>query len=151
LLAKPTGAVCNLDCSYCFFLSKEMLYPGSRFRMADDVLEAYAQPSGAGAQAAETGSGYDLGMAHDSPSREQICLYTDRLCLRAPIPRDAEAMHELFADPEVMHGLNRDPISELEETRAMIERGIGRWRTEGSGHSFSRPLRLIGGLSDGRV
>ena len=26
LLAKPTGAVCNLDCDYCFFLSKEMLY-----------------------------------------------------------------------------------------------------------------------------
>lgn len=41
LLAKPTGAVCNLDCEYCFFLSKEMLYPGSRFRMADDLLEAY--------------------------------------------------------------------------------------------------------------
>ena len=41
LLAKPTGAVCNLDCSYCFFLSKEMLYPGSRFRMADDLLETY--------------------------------------------------------------------------------------------------------------
>jgi uncharacterized protein len=41
LLAKPTGAVCNLDCTYCFFLSKEMLYPGSRFRMADDLLEAY--------------------------------------------------------------------------------------------------------------
>ena len=33
--------MCNLDCSYCFFLSKEMLYPGSRFRMADDLLEAY--------------------------------------------------------------------------------------------------------------
>ncbi len=41
LLVKPTGAVCNLDCSYCFFLSKEMLYPGSRFRMADDLLEIY--------------------------------------------------------------------------------------------------------------
>lgn len=41
LLAKPTGAVCNLDCAYCFFLSKEMLYPGSRFRMADDLLETY--------------------------------------------------------------------------------------------------------------
>ena len=41
LLAKPTGAVCNLDCSYCFFLSKEMLYPGSRFRMADELLEEY--------------------------------------------------------------------------------------------------------------
>src|SRR5512145_2515554 len=41
VLVKPTGAVCNLDCKYCFFLSKEMLYPGSRFRMADDLLETY--------------------------------------------------------------------------------------------------------------
>ena len=41
VLAKPTGAVCNLDCKYCFFLSKEMLYPGSRFRMADELLELY--------------------------------------------------------------------------------------------------------------
>lgn len=41
LLSKPTGAICNLDCKYCFFLSKEMLYPGSRFRMADDLLETY--------------------------------------------------------------------------------------------------------------
>jgi uncharacterized protein len=41
LLAKPTGAQCNLDCRYCFFLSKEMLYPDSRFRMADDLLELY--------------------------------------------------------------------------------------------------------------
>jgi len=41
LLAKPTGAACNLDCKYCFFLSKEVLYPGSRFRMADELLEIY--------------------------------------------------------------------------------------------------------------
>ncbi len=41
VLVKPTGAICNLDCKYCFFLSKEMLYPGSRFRMADDLLETY--------------------------------------------------------------------------------------------------------------
>jgi uncharacterized protein len=41
IMAKPTGAICNLDCKYCFFLSKEMLYPGSRFRMADDLLETY--------------------------------------------------------------------------------------------------------------
>jgi len=41
ILAKPTGAVCNLDCKYCFFLSKEALYPGSRFRMSDEMLESY--------------------------------------------------------------------------------------------------------------
>jgi uncharacterized protein len=41
LLAKPTGAICNLDCAYCFFLDKEVFYPGSRFRMSDEVLEQY--------------------------------------------------------------------------------------------------------------
>ena len=41
VLAKPTGAICNLDCTYCFFLSKEELYPGDRFRMPDDLLELY--------------------------------------------------------------------------------------------------------------
>jgi uncharacterized protein len=41
LLSKPGGAICNLDCAYCFFLAKEALYPGSRFRMADDLLENY--------------------------------------------------------------------------------------------------------------
>jgi uncharacterized protein len=41
VLTKPTGAICNLDCSYCFFLSKEELYPGSPFRMSDELLEIY--------------------------------------------------------------------------------------------------------------
>jgi uncharacterized protein len=41
VMAKPTGAVCNLDCKYCFFLSKETLYPNSAFRMGDELLELY--------------------------------------------------------------------------------------------------------------
>ncbi len=41
LLAKPTGAACNLGCKYCFFLSKKNLYPGSSFRMSDELLETY--------------------------------------------------------------------------------------------------------------
>ena len=41
LLAKPTGAICNLDCAYCFFLDKEVFYPGSKFRMSEPVLEQY--------------------------------------------------------------------------------------------------------------
>ena len=41
VLTKPTGSICNLDCKYCYFLSKEMLYPDSDFRMADEMLEAY--------------------------------------------------------------------------------------------------------------
>ena len=41
VMAKPTGARCNLRCDYCFFLEKESLYPGSDFRMTDEVMEAY--------------------------------------------------------------------------------------------------------------
>lgn len=41
ILVKPTGSICNLDCKYCYFLSKEMLYPGSQFQMADELLESY--------------------------------------------------------------------------------------------------------------
>jgi uncharacterized protein len=43
VLTKPTGAVCNLDCTYCFFLSKEALYPGSSFRMSDETHERYVR------------------------------------------------------------------------------------------------------------
>ena len=43
LMVKPTGAICNLDCQYCFYLAKEMLYPYSRFRMAENLLELYVQ------------------------------------------------------------------------------------------------------------
>ena len=43
IMSKPTGAICNLDCKYCYFLSKEMMYPGSRFRMADELLETFVK------------------------------------------------------------------------------------------------------------
>jgi uncharacterized protein len=43
VLVKPRGAICNLDCTYCFFLSKEALYPGSAFRMEEGVLEQYVR------------------------------------------------------------------------------------------------------------
>ena len=41
LLAKPSGSTCNIDCKYCFFLSKEALYPNEKHRMSEATLEAY--------------------------------------------------------------------------------------------------------------
>jgi uncharacterized protein len=42
VMAKPMGAVCNLDCHYCYYLKKEFLYPeGNAFQMSDEVLERY--------------------------------------------------------------------------------------------------------------
>jgi len=43
LMTKPRGAICNLDCKYCYFLSKERLYPGSDFRMSETLLEEYTR------------------------------------------------------------------------------------------------------------
>jgi uncharacterized protein len=41
LLAKPSGSTCNIDCTYCFFLSKEALYPNEKSRMSEATLDAY--------------------------------------------------------------------------------------------------------------
>jgi len=43
IMTKPSGSICNLDCKYCYFISKEMMYPGSRFRMADALLETFVK------------------------------------------------------------------------------------------------------------
>ncbi len=43
LITKPRGAICNLDCKYCYFLSKEFLYPNGRFYMTDELLETYTR------------------------------------------------------------------------------------------------------------
>src|SRR5436309_979803 len=48
VMTKPVGPICNLDCSYCFYLEKEKLYPehaaaGStaRWAMPENILESY--------------------------------------------------------------------------------------------------------------
>ncbi len=43
-MAKPAGSACNLDCAYCFYLSKRVLPggPGSG-HMPDDVLERFVK------------------------------------------------------------------------------------------------------------
>jgi len=42
VLVKPIGAVCNLDCRYCYYLSKKELYPGTAsFRMPEELLASY--------------------------------------------------------------------------------------------------------------
>jgi uncharacterized protein len=42
VMAKPIGPICNLDCTYCYYLEKEELFPkGENFKMPPEVLEAY--------------------------------------------------------------------------------------------------------------
>ncbi len=56
LMAKPIGPLCNIRCEYCFYLSKEAMYPKKTnpadFTMTDEILETFirqyvaAQPAG---------------------------------------------------------------------------------------------------------
>jgi uncharacterized protein len=44
VMVKPAGSACNLDCTYCFYLSKEKLEGGpGPGHMHDDVLEAFVR------------------------------------------------------------------------------------------------------------
>ncbi|MBN1158066.1 MAG: anaerobic sulfatase-maturation protein [Bacteroidales bacterium] len=44
IMAKPIGPVCNLDCTYCYYLEKDKIYNQTmNFRMPDDVLEFYTR------------------------------------------------------------------------------------------------------------
>ena len=44
VMAKPAGAACNLDCSYCFYLSKEKLEGGpGTGRMSEALLERFVR------------------------------------------------------------------------------------------------------------
>jgi len=44
VMAKPSGAVCNISCRYCFYLEKTKLYPGSAdWRMSEETLELYVK------------------------------------------------------------------------------------------------------------
>lgn len=42
ILSKPVGPMCNLDCKYCFYTEKKMLFPEkNNYRMSNEVLEAF--------------------------------------------------------------------------------------------------------------
>lgn len=44
VMSKPTSSVCNLDCTYCYYLEKEKLYPEQKnYLMDDDTLERYVE------------------------------------------------------------------------------------------------------------
>ncbi len=54
VMAKPAGSTCNLDCAYCFYLSKETLPRGpGPGRMSDETLDSFIRQYIAGVTADE--------------------------------------------------------------------------------------------------
>jgi uncharacterized protein len=134
VLAKPVGPICNLDCTYCFYLAKEALYPGDRFRMSDDVLDTYIrqlleshdQPevtiAWQGGEPTLMGAGFfrralEACDRHRRPSQSLThtiqtngTLLTDELC-------------ELFATHHFLVGISIDGPRELHDAYRLDKRG----------------------------
>jgi len=44
IMVKPSGPLCNLDCTYCYYLEKKNLYIGKKdFRLSEELLETFIQ------------------------------------------------------------------------------------------------------------
>ena len=43
MMAKPVGALCNLDCNYCYYRGKMCMYEDSPYMMKEEVLEEYVK------------------------------------------------------------------------------------------------------------
>jgi uncharacterized protein len=142
LLAKPTGAACNLDCSYCFFLSKAQLYPGSKLRMDDAGLEAYirqlmeAQPGPEVAVAWQGGEPTLMGLPFFRRSVELVAQYcrpgvSIQYTMQTNGTRVDDEWAKFFKDNNFLVGLSVDGPRELHDHHR---------RTKGGGGSFDQVL-----------
>ena len=147
VVAKPTGAACNLDCAYCFFLSKELLYDDARQRMSDDVLRDYVrtflanQPDGEVTLAWQGGEptmrGLDffeqaigLGREYARPGQRVVhTIQTNGILID-------DAWAELLARESVLVGLSLDGPASMHDTyrtnragRGTHDQVVRAWRT----------------------
>ena len=88
-MTKPIGPLCNLDCKYCYYLEKEKLFPGNeKFRMSDEVLEAYVRQYIAGQKTPEVNFAWQGGEA---------------TMLGVDFFRKAVALQKRYAEGRVIH------------------------------------------------
>ncbi|MDA8440168.1 MAG: anaerobic sulfatase maturase [Propionibacterium sp.] len=135
-MTKPTGAACNLDCSYCFFLSKEVLWGESDQRMSHDTLRAYlasyldAQPDGPVTIAWQGGEPTLRGLDF---FREAVRLATELARPRQQVEHAIQtngtllddAWGEFLAENKFLVGLSVDGPKDLHDTYRVNKAGRG--------------------------
>lgn len=139
VMVKAGGAICNLDCSYCYFLSKELLYPGSRFRMAYALLEDYTEQYIAAQRAPEVTFAWQGG----EPTLLGLEFYQHALELQAKHRRPEmriyntfqtngtlldDAWCAFFREHEVLVGLSIDGPEPLHDAYRVNKGGAGTFK-----------------------
>ena len=147
MMAKPTGPICNLDCEYCFFLSKEALYPGDRFRMSEDLLDTYIR------QVIESQSAPEVTIAWQGgePTLMGVGFFRRAIELAEHYKRPGQVVHqtiqtngtlltdewcELFHDHSFLVGLSVDGPRGLHDTYRVDKKGRPTFHKVMRGHKL---------------
>jgi len=135
-MAKPAGARCNLRCDYCFYSGKSALYPGSDFRMTDEVAERFVRQT----VAAQGTPFVTLAWQGGEPTLMGLDFFRRALEIeRDAVPADWQVERSIqtngvllddewaafLAENEILVGLSIDGPRELHDA----------YRRDGAGHS----------------
>jgi uncharacterized protein len=148
ILGKPTGAICNLGCSYCFFLDKEEMYEGDQFRMSDEMLDNYIrslvethkipQVTVAWQGGEPTLMGLDFyrkSLEFEDRYRKPGMTYLNTLQTNGTLLNDEWC--EFFAENDFLVGISIDGPRQLHDVYRVNKRG------EGTFDKVMRGLRLL--------
>jgi uncharacterized protein len=153
VMIKPAGAVCNLACRYCFFLLKKNLYPHSRFRMSDELLEHFTRQYLVSLQAPHATIAWQggeptlMGLDFYRRSVEYARRYqkpntTLEFTMQTNGTMLDDAWCRFFREEDFLIGLSLDGPREMHDTYRMDKNGKG---------SFERVMRGLRLLQEHRV
>lgn len=126
-MLKPVGPICNLNCTYCYYVTKESLYPNSDFHISDELLAAFTHQYIEAQQVPEVTFGWQGGepllmgldffrravelQSHCRPTDVQVIntLQTNGVLL------DSEWCH-FFQEHDFLVGLSLDGPREVHDT-----------------------------------
>jgi uncharacterized protein len=143
IMAKPTGPICNLDCTYCFYLEKEKLHPGKKsWAMAPEVQEHFIR---------------DYIASQDTPEVTFAWQGGEPTLLGVEFFQRAVALQQQYADGKTVHNtfqtngvlLNDAWCGFFKEYNVLVglsidgpERFHNRYRVDKGGHdTFARVMR----------
>jgi uncharacterized protein len=134
VLSKPAGPICNLDCEYCFFLSKESLYPNDRFRMSDEVLDSYIRQL----LSSQPGPEVTIAWQGGEPTLMGVNFFRRALAIAEHYKRPDQMLHhtiqtngtlltdewcELFGEHSFLVGISIDGPAEMHDVYRVDKRG----------------------------
>lgn len=141
-MIKVVGPVCNLDCDYCYYLEKEALYPGKKFRLSDfrmneEVLERlirdylFSQPQEQVEFVWHGGEPTLLGLAYFRRVLELQQRYADGKKVLNVLQTNGtlvdDAWAEFLAEHHFLCGLSIDGPEKLHDKHRRTVDGRGSW------------------------